>query len=212
MQRRTRSMSYSELKITGPPLYGQGKIDPSSSSSSSSKDGDVKGRSSSICFPSLDASKTALLLVDIQPEYWSNCPAVRQDFPQFPQNVERLLQHCRSEENCAKIVWVRADYSYEKSPWLMQFSRIHQGRIPPIVQPSSEWETFATPLENEHVMTKSSWSSTSQTELLDVLRSSGIDTVLVCGLITSVCVQHSAFGVFEAGFRTILITDACADR
>jgi len=36
--------------------------------------------------------------------------------------------------------------------------------------------------------------------------------VLVCGLITSVCVQHSAFGVFEAGYRTILVTDACADR
>jgi hypothetical protein len=35
---------------------------------------------------------------------------------------------------------------------------------------------------------------------------------LVCGLITSVCVQHSAFGIFEAGFRTILVTDACADR
>ena len=26
------------------------------------------------------------------------------------------------------------------------------------------------------------------------------------------CVQHSAFGVFEAGYRTILVTDACADR
>jgi len=34
----------------------------------------------------------------------------------------------------------------------------------------------------------------------------------VCGLITSVCVQHSAFGIFEAGYRTILVTDACADR
>jgi hypothetical protein len=25
-------------------------------------------------------------------------------------------------------------------------------------------------------------------------------------------VQHSAFGVFEVGYRTILVTDACADR
>lgn len=48
--------------------------------------------------------------------------------------------------------------------------------------------------------------------MLDALKQDGIDTVLVCGLITSVCVQHSAFGVFEAGYRTILVTDACADR
>ena len=47
---------------------------------------------------------------------------------------------------------------------------------------------------------------------MDWLRGSGIDTVLVCGLITSVCVQHSAFSIFEAGFRTLLVTDACGDR
>ena len=63
------------------------------------------------------------------------------------------------------------------------------------------------------IITKTSWSSTSgNTGLLDTLQQDGIDTVLVCGLITSVCVQHSAFGVFEAGYRTILVTDACADR
>ena len=80
------------------------------------------------------------------------------------------------------------------------------------MQPSSEWEDFAMPLEDEIVISKSSWSSTSDTELLDILKKDGIESVLVCGLITSVCVQHSAFGVFEAGYQTILVTDACADR
>merc|ERR550539_165352 len=47
---------------------------------------------------------------------------------------------------------------------------------------------------------------------MDVLRVSGIENVLVCGLITSVCVQHSAFSVFEAGYRTLLVEDACGDR
>ena len=62
------------------------------------------------------------------------------------------------------------------------------------------------------IINKTSWSATSGTSLLDTLKQDGIDTVLVCGLITSVCVQHSAFGVFEAGYRTILVQDACADR
>jgi len=64
----------------------------------------------------------------------------------------------------------------------------------------------------ESIIAKSSWSSTSNTALMDILRVSGIDTVLVCGLITSVCVQHSAFGVFEAGYRTLLVEDSCGDR
>jgi nicotinamidase-related amidase len=121
-----------------------------------------------------------------------------------------LVQHCREQQT--KCIWVRADYSFEKSPWLLQFARLHQGRIPPVVTPSSRWEEFAEPEPDEIVMTKNSWSSTSDTKLIKLLRESGIDTVLVCGLITSVCVQHSAFGIFEAGFRTILVTDACADR
>ena len=221
---------YTELKITGPPLYRQGSFLQQHDESTYT----ISPRS---CIP-LEASRTALLIVDVQPgkfrrmvglpsstiltnshcltfrsewaEYWSECPAVRQDFPHFPSRISSLVSHCRSQQT--KCIWVRADYNFEKSPWLQQFSRLHQGRIPPIVKPNSKWESFAEPQEDEFVMTKTSWSSTSDTKLLTVLKESGIDTVLVCGLITSVCVQHSAFGIFEAGFRTILVTDACADR
>ena len=44
------------------------------------------------------------------------------------------------------------------------------------------------------------------------MRELGATTVVCCGLITSVCVQHTAYGVFDAGFKTLLVADACADR
>ena len=44
------------------------------------------------------------------------------------------------------------------------------------------------------------------------LKKKKIDTVVLCGLITSVCVQHSAYGMFENGFNVIVVEDACADR
>lgn len=199
--------SYSELKIDGPPLYKQGCIDNNLTSQNG-----VDLTTCSSDFLPLDVSATALLVVDMQPEYWSECPAVRKDFPDFPSNISSLVETCRAR-NVKRIIWVRASYNYRDSPWLHQFNRLHQGRIPPVVEQSTEWEDFAAPLENELVITKTSWSSTSgNTGLLDILKNDGIESVLVCGLITSVCVQHSAFGVFEAGFRTILVTDACADR
>merc|ERR1712028_135148 len=68
------------------------------------------------------------------------------------------------------------------------------------------------PKKDELILTKSSWSSTTNTPLVDLLRTAGITNVFVCGLITSVCVQHSAFGLFEAGFRTSVLPEACADR
>lgn len=163
----------------------------------------------------IHAGRTALLVVDVQPEYWSQCPAVREDFPDFPENLRRLVKECRQKK--AKIIWVRADYRYAHSPWLVQFARLHKGRIPSEVHSNPttddiQWEEFATPDGGEYVIPKTSWSSTRHTALMDLLKQSGIDTVLVCGLITSVCVQHSAFGIFEAGYRTLLVTDACADR
>lgn len=165
----------------------------------------------------LHAETTALLVVDVQPEYWSNCRSVRQDFPDFPSHLSAAVEICRQRR--AKIIWVRADYRHSHSPWLVQFERL-RGETPGFMvevpcNPHAAdftWEDFATPQGGEVIIPKTSWSSTSETALKEVLRVSGIDTVLVCGLITSVCVQHSAFGVFEAGYRTLLVTDACADR
>ena len=165
----------------------------------------------------LHAEKTALLVVDVQPEYWTNCAAVRKDFPEFPQNLERTIKTSR-DRGC-KIIFVRADYRFDHSPWLAQFARL-RGQDPHtlteiICDKNAEdfsWEAFATPEGGDVVLPKTSWSSSSNMKLMDWLRGSGIDTVLVCGLITSVCVQHSAFSIFEAGFRTLLVTDASADR
>jgi nicotinamidase-related amidase len=193
---------YEELKMKGLPLYNQGSVQASEVDAFAPKTS-----------PPLDASRTALLIVDVQPEYWSQCPAVRQDFSEFPSRLSALIETCRKQR--AKIIWVRADYRYSHSPWLMQFARLHDGKIPSEVESSphtARWEDFATPQGGEFVIPKTSWSSTSHTNLIELLQQSGIDTVLVCGLITSVCVQHSAFGIFEAGYRTILVTDACADR
>lgn len=211
---------YSELKIKSGPLYNLMKPreysaddnDVSVGADSATSESEL---SSGIQKAPLPAEATALLIVDVQPEYWSNCPAVRKDFPDFPKHLQKTIAICRQRK--AKIIWVRADYRHKHSPWLSQFERIrgprNLGEVP--CDPSSPeftWEEFATPEGGEVIIAKSSWSSTSNTALVDILKVACIETVLVCGLITSVCVQHSAFGIFEAGYRTLLVTDACADR
>jgi nicotinamidase-related amidase len=165
----------------------------------------------------LKGESTALLIVDVQPEYWSKSPSIREDFPNFETNIARTIELCRKRN--VKIIWVRADYRYHHSPWLNQFEKLKgnradtQSEIP--FDPYTDkniWETFATPRENEIIIAKHSWNSASNTPLLDYLKVNDIQNVLVCGLLTSVCVQHSAFSVFEAGYRTLLVEDACGDR
>ena len=71
-------------------------------------------------------------------------------------------------------------------------------------------ELFATPIKGEHIIGKASHNAGER--LISLLKEMKIDTVYVCGLITSICVNHTAYGLFEAGFKTSIVYDCCADR
>jgi len=167
--------------------------------------------------PPIDPLRSVLLVVDVQSEYWSKCNPVREDFPEFPRNCDTAIRICRSKG--VEIIFVRADYVAEQSPWLGQFRRLNYG-VNCKVEPKfvagvndTEWELFAVPNDGEFVVVKPSWdASDPSTGLSDYLKARSITNVLLLGLITSVCVQHSAFGLFNRGFRVLVIADACADR
>eukprot|EP00927_Polykrikos_kofoidii_P061594 TRINITY_DN56426_c0_g1_i1.p1 TRINITY_DN56426_c0_g1~~TRINITY_DN56426_c0_g1_i1.p1 ORF type:complete len:244 (+),score=40.17 TRINITY_DN56426_c0_g1_i1:53-733(+) len=162
--------------------------------------------------PPLLGKHTALIVVDVQPEYWSDAEQIRRDFPSFPACCGEVIALFRARS--LPVVHVRADYRPERCAWLPQFQKLHASSgklIPSCVEPL-RFEEFATPRDNEVLLGKPSWSATSNTPLVEHLRDVGVDTCVLIGLITSVCVHHSAFGLFDAGFRTLLVGDACADR
>lgn len=45
-----------------------------------------------------------------------------------------------------------------------------------------------------------------------ILRETGVDTVIVCGVTTSGCVRASIVDSFSYGFRTVVAADACGDQ
>ena len=67
----TTKRNYDELKIDGPPLYCNNSAASSPLQKSPTKiDGHLHSSGQHCHCPPLDASKTALLIVDVQPEYW----------------------------------------------------------------------------------------------------------------------------------------------
>ena len=49
------------------------------------------------------------------------------------------------------------------------------------------------------------------TSLTSVLQALNVDHIVVAGLVTSACVQHTAHGAFCRGFHVSVLHDACAD-
>lgn len=68
------------------------------------------------------------------------------------------------------------------------------------------------PEGGETVVTKQYASAFHGTSLAATLTSSGIDTLLICGLTTSGCVRATATDALQHGFRPLVVEEACGDR
>jgi nicotinamidase-related amidase len=158
-----------------------------------------------------DGNGVALLLIDLQPEWYSQNPVISKLFPNLGENVKTLLQVCR---NCKiEIVHVRALYSKENnSKWMSEFMRLNPEKGNPEIDGTYEVEEFAKEIDNEMLILKSCYDGFSDTSLHAHLQKKNITRVLCAGLITSACVQHTAHGAFSRGYRVDLIEDCCADR
>jgi nicotinamidase-related amidase len=67
------------------------------------------------------------------------------------------------------------------------------------------------PEAGDLVVTKDRYSPFQRTDLADQLRGQGIETVIVAGLTTAVCVSCTARDAFQADFHTITLSDCCAE-
>jgi nicotinamidase-related amidase len=64
------------------------------------------------------------------------------------------------------------------------------------------------PLPGEPQIEKYGYSGFHRTNLTDVLRARGADTVVITGTVTQICVEDTARGAFHEGFRTVVVADA----
>lgn len=68
------------------------------------------------------------------------------------------------------------------------------------------------PLADEPVIVKHFPNSFRETNLLDHLKSANITQLLLCGMMTSMCVDATVRAAFDLGFDCTVASDACATR
>jgi len=153
-----------------------------------------------------DWEQFALLLIDVQQDFWSEEQA--QHFPDFPANVARLLALCRTEG--IEVVHLRASFKADMSDWMPKYKL--GGWIPCVEgTPGAEVLPFALDEPDETVILKQTFDGFQNPDLLRHLRQRGKRFVLTAGLLTSVCVLLTTASAVQHGFLAAVVDDCCAD-
>ncbi len=76
----------------------------------------------------------------------------------------------------------------------------------------AEIHKSVSPLENEKVIEKHYPNSFRETNLLDYLQKNGVTDIVICGMMTHMCVDATTRAAKDFGFICTVIGDACATR
>lgn len=131
-------------------------------------------------------------------------------------NVQKLLAAARAQG--MKVVYTafgccRPDGS-DLVGWAREFNQVAQAMGGPAMWPATDdpsWQIddAVAPLPDELVVNKTSSGPLNSTRLDERLREMGVDTLIVCGLTTDVCVTQTARETGDRSFRVLVAEDAC---
>jgi len=167
----------------------------------------------------LDPAKTALVVVDMQNAFMlpgvahALCPMAEKIVP----NINRLAQAVRATGGV--VVWIKTTFKDDAlQSWSTYFEMVtpKQGakRIAALTADSRGHELWATldVRPGDVVVEKNRFSAFIQgsSDIAEVLRSRGLDTILVTGTVTNVCCESTARDAMMLNFKTVMVTDGNA--
>lgn len=112
------------------------------------------------------------------------------------------------------VIWVRADYSFDKIPPSMAVVSQARGITAECCKPGTwgaEWFGIA-PLPGETIVTKHTYSGFANTDLNAVLQQLKVQSVVFGGVTTQVCVESTVRDAHSAGYFCIVPHDAVASH
>ncbi len=158
--------------------------------------------------PKLDASRTALVVID--PQTWT------MGMPLAPHAAEVVVGHVVALARAVRagggiVCLTRAAFS----PGYADMLRVPvdvalpvpEGGLPPGML---AFRPEIAALEADIVITKRQWSAFHGTELDLQLRRRGLDTVVIAGVMTNFGVESTARDAWQHNYAAVVVEDACA--
>ena len=141
---------------------------------------------------------TALVLIDIQKDY-------------FPGGRMELIGSVEAAAAASRLL-----AAFRKNSWpIYHIQHISARPTATFFLPETEGVEIhpsVLPQTGEPVITKALPNSFRGTDLLERLQADGVDQLLICGMMTSMCVDATVRAAFDLGFTCVVAEDACCTR
>lgn len=157
----------------------------------------IRTMSGAISTTSLTAKKTAVIVIDIQNEY-------------FPGGKMPIPDGMKALNNSKRIV----DFAHKNGMPVFFVQHIGDAQGPLFAKGSrfADFHKDLQPTKVDRIITKATPSSFVGTDLKEQLDKLGIKQLVVTGLMTHMCVSSTARDAVPLGFSVIIPEDATATR
>jgi len=156
--------------------------------------------------------KPAVLVIDLQYAFASPESPLGGNLDQVVENVRTLIEEARRRG--VPVVYTAIIYR-QKDGLDCGLWKLKIPTLPKVCSADSrfvEIDERLKPQPGEYVVEKKMASGFSGTELLNILNSLDVDTVVVVGGTTSGCVRATVVDAISYGFRPIVPEDCVGDR
>ncbi len=142
--------------------------------------------------------RTALLIVDIQNDYFPGGKNELVGSTEASIVAKKLLEAFREKK--LPVIHIQHISTRSGATYFVQNT------------PGVRFNENVTPLQNEIVIIKHFPNSFRNTELLDILKKAGAGRLVICGMMTHMCIDSTVRAAFDLGFECVVVQDACATK
>lgn len=180
----------------------------------------------------LDVRKTALVVIDMQRYFVNPQLSLMRTFEMLVPGVTAGYCERVNSQVIPSIKRLQACFRAVRSPVIytaigcclpggedlnqmwkdldrLSLETIGQRMFPLVGEESWQIDDSVAPLPGELVLNKTSSGTLNSTMLDQTLRNMGIQSLVMCGVTTDVCVETTARDAADRGFQVIIAEDAC---
>lgn len=140
----------------------------------------------------------ALIIIDVQNDYFEGGKSELHKPQRALTNIEKILAYYRQQK--LPVIHIQHINTREGASFFLPNSNgvnIHQS---------------LAPLECEYLVVKHAPNSFLGTNLANILAENGIQQVVVCGMMSHMCVDSTVRACMDYGIKVTLLDDACATK